>query len=92
MSRIAELSTMKLRVPRWCGLSTADLIAAMRAIEESEAVPDKRVLSCWVAHPGDALLVTTGESRGPCNGGGCTVLLERVASGWVVAEVAGWRS
>jgi hypothetical protein len=92
MSRIAELQTTKLRVPRWCGLSTADLIAAMRAIEESEAVADKRVLGCSVAHPGDSLLVTTGESRGPCNGGGCTVLLERGASGWVVAEVEGWRS
>ncbi|WP_088253148.1 hypothetical protein [Fimbriiglobus ruber] len=77
---------------RWCGQSTADFIAAMHAIEESDSVPDKRILSCRVVHPGDVLLVTTGEGRGGCYGGGCTVLLERGASGWVVAEVEGWRS
>ena len=91
MSRIADLLT-KLRVLTWCGLSTENFIAAMRAIEESDAIPDKRILSCRVAHPGDAILVTTGEGRGGCYGGGCTVLLERDESGWVVAEVEGWRS
>jgi hypothetical protein len=91
MSRIAELQT-KLRVLRWCGLSPGDFIAAMHVIECSDEIPDKRVLGCRVAHPGDVLLVTTGEGRGGCFGGGCTVLLERAVSGWVIAEVEGWRS
>jgi hypothetical protein len=91
MSRIAELET-KLRVLTWGGLSTADFIAALQSVQESDAVADKRVLGCRVVHPGDLLLVTTGEGRGGCNGSGCTVLLERGGSGWVIAEVDGWRS
>jgi hypothetical protein len=91
MSRIAELQT-KLRVLTWSGLDTEDFIAAMQVIEQSEEVPDKRILSCRVAYPGDVLLVTTGKGHGGCFGGGFTVLLERGASGWRIAEVEGWRS
>ncbi len=91
MSRIADLE-MKLRVLTWCGLSTADFIAALRAVQESDTVADKRVLACRVVYPGDVLLVTTGEGRGGCNGSGCNVLLDRAEFGWVVAEVEGWRS
>ncbi len=91
MARIAELQT-KLRVLTWCGLGTEDFITAMRVIEQSEEVPDKRILSCLVAHPGDVLLVTTGEGLGGCFGGGCTILLDRGSSGWQITEVEGWRS
>jgi hypothetical protein len=80
------------RLLTWCGLSTVDLSAALRAIAESDAVFDKRILNCRVAPPGEVLLVTTGAGHGGCSGGGCYVLLERAAVGWSVAEVEGWRS
>ncbi len=91
MSRISDLQT-KLKVLRCCGIAPDDLIAALRVIEQSSAVPDKRVLHCALKEDGNLLLIQTGEGMGGCMGGGCFILLEKNETGWGIAEIEGWRS
>lgn len=63
------------------------LVAAALAHEEV----DPPVISVTVADP-DHAEVHTGEIRGPLDGAGATVILERRDGEWVVTEVAHWIS
>ena len=64
---------------------------ALRAVEESAEVQDKRILYCSLRKPG-MILVQTGWIHGGCNGGGEYVLLLKDGDSWRVDEVRMWLS
>ncbi|WP_422929346.1 hypothetical protein [Singulisphaera sp. PoT] len=68
------------------GLPVPDLIEALRAIENSDKVPDKAVMSLSL-HPNGMIMVTTGGRTG-----GSMIVLRRDETGWEVAESGGWCS
>ena len=73
------------------GLTVDEFQGALRAVEESSEVQDKRILFCGLRKPG-MIMVTTGSIHGPCNGGGEYVLLLNDGGEWRVNGVRCWRS
>jgi hypothetical protein len=73
------------------GLSVDDFQSALRAVEESSEVQDKRIIVCVLRKPG-MILVQTGYIHGGCNGGGEWVLVVKNGDTWRVDGVRWWRS
>jgi hypothetical protein len=77
--------------PDFDGLTVGEFQDALRAIEESAEVHDKRIMSCGLRKPG-VILVQTGCQHGGCNGGGEWVLVLKDGDRWRVDEVRRWLS
>jgi hypothetical protein len=81
----------KAIVPDYDGLSVDEFQNALRAVQESPEVRDKRIMVCVLREPG-VILVQTGCQHGGCNGGGEWVLVLKDGDGWRVDGVRWWRS
>jgi hypothetical protein len=93
MARIDdELEPHKMRVMNLDGVSVEEFVSALRVLEQSADVRDKRIIYCSVRNPGNLILVETGWQHGGCNGGGEWVLLERDNNGWRIDGIRQWRS
>jgi hypothetical protein len=93
MARLDELLRQRATAPL-VGLPVEELVAAFRALADSPAVKDKRVMLFGIREGGNLLMVQTGQILGACYGGGEWVLLEKDAKTgvWNVVDVAPWFS
>ena len=90
MVTIEDLLFRKEQFP-YLGVPVDDLLCALKVIEASKEIADKRVMGFRLYSDGH-LLITTGEQLGGCCGGGNKVLLRRQDENWVIAEVTRWLS
>ena len=81
----------KANFPDLDGLSVDEFQGALRAVQESAEVQDKRIIFCGLRKPG-TILVQTGWQHGECNGGGEWVLVLKDGDRWRVDGVRWWRS
>jgi hypothetical protein len=75
----------------YTGLPLAEVISALVALKSVEEFENLPIIAVAPRDSG-MLLVKTGEVRGPLAGGGRTILLRRLAAGWVVEESGIWAS